>query len=170
MKIADHLITTDSGKTRHGLYAGGGNVITLQGLTSRSVIVISLKEFAKHQTCFIRSYPFRPYSREDSLQRAYECLSGHVCPVYFHDQEQFVAWCIKGGPKTYDDMSGYAEEILEPIARIVVNKIIAKLNDVADRVDPGGTIRYSTVGHVVPMLIGTAAVGYGVKKLLSWRK
>ena len=57
MKIADHLITTDSGKTRHGLYAGGGNVITLQGLTSRSVIVISLKEFAKHQTCFIRSYP-----------------------------------------------------------------------------------------------------------------
>ena len=67
-------------------------------------------------------------------------------------------------------MSGYAEEILEPIARIVVNKIIAKLNDMADRVDPGGTIRYSAAGHIVPMLIGTAAVGYGVKKLLSWRK
>ncbi len=63
MKIADHLITTDSGKTRHGLYAGGGNVITLQGLTSRSVIVI-YKDKRQFHLLSQRSYKLQIKEKE----------------------------------------------------------------------------------------------------------
>lgn len=80
MQIADHLITTQSGHTHHGLYAGEGNVIHLNHY--HYTVISNLEKFCQNQNYFIRPYPFRPYSREGSLQRAFELLQS-VSPTRF---------------------------------------------------------------------------------------
>lgn len=148
MQIADHLITTQSGHTHHGLYAGEGNVIHLNHY--HYTVISNLEEFCQHQNYFIRPYPFRPYSREGSLQRAFELLQS-ASPTRFDTEEQFVAWCINGASSTQDGSIDWKHDVLQPVSQIVVESLVSKAWDTLTK--PDKLIKYACIGTKVGKLI-----------------
>ena len=89
MKLADHLITQHGNQTYHGLYAGEHNVIHVN--SQKQLVIAHLSAFSHGKDCYIRTYPFRPYTRECSLQRAFTLLKTDSA-IHFASDEQFVAW------------------------------------------------------------------------------
>ena len=168
MQIADHVIALQAGYSRHGLYAGENNVIYLDNTFPRTVMVGSLDEFCQAQDCIIRGYPFRPYSRELCLQRAYQQLQRHPHELAFRNDEQFVEWCIKGDMQSETDEIDFQQALLEPVAKWVIYRIVRKAIDIYQRTPP--TMPTGHAANVIPIVIGTIALGYGVKKLLDKRQ
>lgn len=138
MHIADHLITHQQDKLCHGLYAGANNVIHLN--SAHQVVISHLDSFSHHQTCFVRTYPFRPYTRECSLQRAYQLLQHmpeHNTPQnpLFATDEQFVAWCIKGAPMMHNNATTHSDtntfnwqsDVIEPVSRVLAQTLVRQL-------------------------------------------
>ncbi len=150
MHIADHLITTYSGHTHHGLYAGEGNVIHLNHY--HYVVISNLEEFCQHQHYFIRPYPFRPYTREASLQRAFDLLQ-YANPTRFDTDEQFVAWCIKGAPVEQEKVINWKTEVLEPVSRIVVESMVNRAWDKLVETKADKLITYTRIGTQIGKLI-----------------
>lgn len=133
MKLADHLITQYGNQTYHGLYAGEQNVIHVN--SQKQLVIAHLSAFSHGKDCYIRTYPFRPYTRGCSLQRAFIMLQTDSA-IPFDTDEQFVAWCIKGAQMphnnattTHSDTNAFnwQSDVIEPVSRVLVQTLVSQL-------------------------------------------
>lgn len=167
MEIADHIITYQGDVPQHGIYAGEGNVIYFDSKGTRSILVENLDHFCQQKRCFIRNYPFRPYARPESLDRAFEQMS-KMTEHPFSSDEQFVAWCIKGdlNPKTHrSDRNKQEEEII----KMTIKKILTSAVDVLAQ-HPKWQQQAETANKYLPVIIGSIQLGIEIKKMVDAKK
>mgnify|MGYP000087676285 CR=1 FL=1 len=93
MNIGDHLVTTRTGYTHHGLYVGNNEVIHY---SSDLIEKTSLYEFSNGNEVRIKSHIFRTYDDYVSVERAYSRLGEDWYNVIANNCEHFVTWCIVG--------------------------------------------------------------------------
>jgi len=165
MQVADHLIVHSDGQTRHGLYAGDSSVIYLDHQHSGSVLLRSLDSFCQQQNCYIRNYPFRPYSRETVLQRAHRQLQRLAMTGEYSNDEQFVAWCIKGHDTHSTINTDPPLGIIEPVAEWMMYRFVYKAAEWLTRPERVG--QFKAMNKILPFAVGSFALGYGIKRLLD---
>ena len=167
MEIADHIITYQGDVPQHGIYAGEGNVIYFDSKDTRSILVENMDHFCQQKGCFIRNYPFRPYARPESLDRAFGQMS-KMTEHPFSSDEQFVAWCIKGdlNPKTH---SGGRNEHEEEIIKMTIKKILTSAVDVLAQ-HPKWQQQAETANKYLPVIIGSIQLGIEIKKMVDAKK
>lgn len=100
MNKGDHLVTPRLGYTHHGLYVGNDLVIHYAGLSDgfnkESIDLTSLDTFCDGNGYTVSPHPFRIFSEEESVKRAYSKLGEDSYNIIFNNCEHFVNWCING--------------------------------------------------------------------------
>lgn len=101
MKAGDHLVTSRTGYTHHGLYIGNGEVIHYSGgndnvFSKGAISITSLREFSNGCGVSVKEHFFRTYDEEESIERAYSRLNEDWYNVLLNNCEHFVTWCIVG--------------------------------------------------------------------------
>lgn len=169
MKIADHVITYQDDIPKHGIYAGENNVIYFDSQTTHSILIENIEHFSRKKGCFIQNYPFRPYSRLMSLNRAFQYLQKNNVRGRFGNDEDFVAWCIKGKPNHYH-IDGDIREMKGEFMKSIVKKIVST----AAESFPIRSLRYQgptdNLEKYMPVIIGTVQLGIEIKKLIDANK
>lgn len=89
----DHLYTFCTGYTHHALYVGSGYVIQR---TREGVKRSTLYSFSEGSSIFKEDHIWRPFTREQSCERAYSELGNPDYNVFWNNCEQFVNWTISG--------------------------------------------------------------------------
>lgn len=168
MEIADHVIVYQDDVPKHGIYAGEDNVIYFDSKGTRSILVENMDHFSQQKGYFIRNYPFRPYARLVSLDRAFEQMRTMTSPHHFSSGEQFVAWCIKGGlnPGTH---SGGRNKHEEEIVKMTIKKILTSAVDVLAQ-HPKLQQQAETANKYLPVIIGSIQLGIEIKKMVDAKK
>lgn len=99
-RLGDHLITSRTGYTHHGIYTGRGQVIHYSGfhdgLNSGPVIKTSLSDFVNESHMMVNIHPTRKYDARESIERAYSRLGETEYSLVSNNCEHFVNWCIQG--------------------------------------------------------------------------
>ena len=169
MEIADHVITYQDDIPKHGIYAGEDNVIYFDSKTTHSILIENIEHFSRKKGCFIRNYPFRPYSRLMSLNRAFQYLQKNNARGRFGNDEDFVAWCIKGNPEHHHIEDGIREmkgELMKSIVRRIVSTAAESFPIRLPRYQ-GPT---NNLEKYMPVIIGTVQLGIEIKKLIDANK
>ena len=169
MEIADHIITYQGDVPQHGIYAGEGNVIYFDSKGTRSILIENMDYFCPQKGCFIRNYPFRPFSRLMSLNRAFQYLQRNNANGRFKNDEEFVAWCIKGHPeqhRTEDDIRAMKGELMKSIVR----KIVSTAAESFPIRSPRYPRQTDNIEKYMPVIIGTVQLGIEIKKLIDANK
>ncbi|QLI80263.1 lecithin retinol acyltransferase family protein [Chitinibacter fontanus] len=101
MEKGDHLISARIGYSHHGIYIGRNKVIHYSGSSlgknEKGVIeIVDLETFCQGNGYTIQTYPFRAFSREQSIERAKSRLGEDWYNVLLNNCEHFVTWCIQG--------------------------------------------------------------------------
>jgi len=169
MEIADHVITYQDNIPKHGIYAGEDNVIYFDSKTTHSILIENIEHFSCKKGCFIRNYPFRPYSRLMSLNRAFLYLQKNNARGQFRNDEDFVAWCIKGNPDHHhveDDIREMKGEFMKSI----VKKIVSTAAESFPIRPPRYPGRTDNLEKYMPVIIGTVQLGIEIKKIIDKNK
>lgn len=77
----------------HGLYVGNGMVIEK---CQTGVKKSTLHEFSEGNEIHVEEHLFRPFTREQSCERAYSQLDDESYFIVHNNCETFVNWCING--------------------------------------------------------------------------
>lgn len=101
MKQGDHLVSARIGYSHHGIYIGRNQVIHYSGSSlgefqSGTIEVVDSETFCQGNGYSVKSYPFRTYDRETSIERAKSRLGEDWYNVLLNNCEHFVTWCIQG--------------------------------------------------------------------------
>ncbi|WP_288841906.1 lecithin retinol acyltransferase family protein [uncultured Deefgea sp.] len=101
MEKGDHLISARIGYSHHGLYIGRNKVIHYAGSSfdesgSGTVEITSVDEFCQGNGFTTQTYPYRLFSREESVERAKSRLGEAWYNTLLNNCEHFVTWCILG--------------------------------------------------------------------------
>jgi Lecithin retinol acyltransferase len=98
--IASHVVTSRSGYTHHGIYVGDGKVVhyagLARGLRTGPVEEVSLAEFARGRSIWIRPYNHPRFDRHEVVARARSRLGENRYRVWTNNCEHFSEWCVRG--------------------------------------------------------------------------
>lgn len=96
----DHLVSSKTGYTHHGLYVGHDQILHYAGLadgmSAGPIELISVRGFSNGRGIQVREHFKRKYSRTESVERGYRRLGENKYNVAINNCEHFVTWCITG--------------------------------------------------------------------------
>lgn len=99
----DHLVSPRLGFEHHGLYLGNQFVMHYAGGMSTSGVGendgierVSLETFAQGNIVRVESHPYRRFTHDEAITRAWLRLGEQRYHPAFNNCEHFVQWCIEG--------------------------------------------------------------------------
>ncbi|QLI80271.1 lecithin retinol acyltransferase family protein [Chitinibacter fontanus] len=101
MQKDDHLISARIGYSHHGIYIGRNKVIHYSGSSlgknEKGVIeIVDLETFCQGNGYTTQTYPFRTFSRDETVELAKSRLGEEWYSVILNNCEHFATWCIQG--------------------------------------------------------------------------
>ncbi|WP_276784790.1 lecithin retinol acyltransferase family protein [Thalassolituus oleivorans] len=139
LRIGDHLVTSRSGYTHHGIFVGYETTSDSRarpciihysgladGLNSGPVEKVTLEGFCSGKGFTVKPYVDRVYSREESVDRAHNRLCESNYNLVWNNCEHFVEWCINGVALSRQ-VNGVAKVTIKNIA-----KHLGKINPVSN--------------------------------------
>ena len=103
--IGAHVLTPRRGYTHHGIYVGRGRVVHYggfsRGLHRGPVEEVSLSQFARGRSIWIRPWDVTAVSPEEVVHRARRRIGENRYRVLTNNCEHFCEWCISGAPRSY---------------------------------------------------------------------
>lgn len=135
----DHLVSSRTGYTHHGLYVGHDQVLHYaglsDGLSASPIELISVSGFSNRRKVQVIEHVSRKYSRSESVERAYSRLGEDRYNVAINNCEHFVTWCITGANSSAQvnhvvSTAAFATMVAKiPNAQVVdvVNQILSKV-------------------------------------------
>lgn len=96
----DHLVSSRSGYTHHGIYIGNGKVIHYSGLAdgleTGPVEETTLEAFSNRRSFTVRQYVTSRFQGQAVVERAHSRVGEELYCVYSNNCEHFCQWCING--------------------------------------------------------------------------
>lgn len=164
-RIGDHLKSSRTLYSHHGLYIGNDRVIHYSGLAdgmqTGPIEEVSLTAFCSGKDYKIVEHNNRKYSREESVTRAKNRIGENAYTVTGNNCEHFVNWCIEGDHKSFqvDTGTSVGSGALSTAAGVGSRAAVASAGAVAGLSGSGVMSGLATVGSVVG---GGAVAGLGL--------
>ncbi len=168
MLIAEHIITYQNGAFKHGIYAGEDNVIYFDSQHTHTVLIENIDCFSQQKRCFIRTYPFRTYTRSESLGRAFDLLNDMPSTTLFTSDEHFVAWCINGDLIPGTNNKNRSNQAETPV-RMTVKKILTSAVDLLAE-HPTLQRQAEAANKYLPVILTSIQLGVELKKMMDAKK
>jgi hypothetical protein len=100
MEIGDHLVSSRTAYTHHGLYLGGDKVIHYSGFSEAfdkgSIEITSINDFKQGNSCTVKKHHSPIYDAKERVSRARGKLGEDSYNIVFNNCEHFVTWCFYG--------------------------------------------------------------------------
>lgn len=99
-KIGDHLVSSRTFYTHHGIYIGNGQVIHYSGLSdglsAGPIEVTTLEIFSSGQSPTVREYNNAPFQGRNVVTRARTRLGEDKYDLHANNCEHFCSWAVLG--------------------------------------------------------------------------